>query len=45
VCGSAEGAQTLKNLRRVLLLVEVDGEEGVVLLQVERRGLTGSQEM
>jgi hypothetical protein len=43
--GSAERADALQHLGRVLLLVEVDSEEHVVLLQVQWRGLACAQEM
>jgi hypothetical protein len=44
VGGTAEGAEALQDLGGVLLLVEVDGEEGVVLLEVQGRGLAGAEE-
>jgi hypothetical protein len=37
VGGTAKGADALKDLGGILLLVEVDGQEHVVLLQVKRR--------
>lgn len=44
--GSArEGTDALQNLGGVLLLVEIDGEEHVVLLKVEGRGLAGPKEV
>ena len=42
--GSAECPDTLENLGRVLLLVQVDGEEGIVLMKVQGRGLAGAEE-
>lgn len=42
--GSAECPDTLENLGRVLLLVQVDGEEGIVLVEVQGRGLAGAEE-
>jgi hypothetical protein len=43
--GSAECTEALQDLGGVLLLIQVDGEESVVLLQVQRGGLTGTEEM
>lgn len=40
----AEGAEALEDLGRVFLLVEVDGQEGIVLVEVQRRRLARAEE-
>jgi hypothetical protein len=40
---SAECADALQNLCWVLLLKQIDGEERIVLLEVQRRRLAGAQ--
>jgi hypothetical protein len=45
VGSTAEGADTLENLSGILLFKQVDGQEHVVLLQIERRRLAGTEEM
>ena len=42
---STEGAETLQNLGRVLLLEQVDGQEAVVGGHVEGRHLAGFEEV
>lgn len=41
---TAEGSDALQDLRGVLLLVEIDREEGIVLVEVERWLLACAEE-
>ena len=41
---SAKGTETLEDLCGVFALVKIDGQENVVLEQVQRRGFARSQE-
>jgi hypothetical protein len=44
VGGSAECSNALEDLGRILLLVQVDGEEGIMLVEVQGRRLAGAEE-